>query len=320
MRQRARTYRRHGARGVAVTLTALAALSAAVLTACDSSSQQGGRSGSASRPTPSPSPTPDWDRTPRSLAAVGDSITRGFDACSLLADCPEVSWATGTDARVNSLALRLLGPAGAAARSWNHARSGADVADLPAQMARAAAHKPELVTVMVGANDACADTVERMTPVDRFRASFETSMARLRKDAPKAQVYVSSVPDLKRLWSAGRADPLGSQIWKLGVCSSMLGDAEDDSLSAQQRRDTVRERIVAYNEVLEDVCADDDRCRYDGGAVFDYRFSGEHLSRWDWFHPSRYGQERLAEIAYRNVTAVQPPTGRLGGQAEGGAR
>ncbi|NWF30974.1 SGNH/GDSL hydrolase family protein [Streptomyces sp. PKU-EA00015] len=318
MRQRARTYRRRGAGIVAVTL---ATLSAAVLTACDSSSQQGGRPGSASsRPTPSPSPTPPWDRTPRSLAAVGDSITRGFDACSLFTDCPEVSWATGTDTRVNSLALRLLGPAGAAARSWNHARSGADVADLPAQMALAAAHKPELVTVMVGANDACADTMERMTPVETFRASFEASMSRLRKDAPKAQVYVSSVPDLKRLWSTGRADPVGSQIWKLGICASMLGEAEDDSLSAQQRRDAVRQRIVAYNEVLEDVCAEDDRCRYDGGAVFDYRFSGQQLSRWDWFHPSRDGQERLAEIAYRNVTAAKPPAGRPAGQADGGAR
>ncbi|MFF8844008.1 GDSL-type esterase/lipase family protein [Streptomyces sp. NPDC015127] len=304
MRQRARTHRRRGAGLVAVML---AGLSAAALTACDSSSQDKRPDSATSRPSPSPSPTSLWDRTPRSLAAVGDSITRGFDACELLADCPEASWATGTDARVNSLALRLLGPAGAAARSWNHARSGADMADLPAQMTLAAAHKPDLVTVMVGANDACADTVERMTPVDTFRTSFETSMARLRKDAPKSQVYVSSVPDLKRLWSAGRADPLGSQIWRLGICSSMLGDAEDDSRSAQQRRETVRQRIVAYNKVLADVCAEDDRCRYDGGAVFDYRFSGEQLSRWDWFHPSRNGQGRLAEIAYRNVTAAEPP-------------
>jgi lysophospholipase L1-like esterase len=90
----------------------------------------------------------------------------------------------------------------------------------------------------------------------------------------------------------------------------MLGDAQDLSVQAQQRRDTVQQRVVAYNGVLEDVCAEDDRCRYDGGEVFDYRFTGEQLSRWDWFHPSRDGQQRLAEIAYRNITAAQaPPAG-----------
>ena len=64
---------------------------------------------------------------------------------------------------------------------------------------------------------------------------------------------------------------------------------------------------MAYNKVLRDVCAKDLRCRYDGGAVFGYRFTGKQLSQWAWFHPGRNGQARLAEIAYRNVTARKPP-------------
>ena len=51
------------------------------------------------------------------------------------------------------------------------------------------------------------------------------------------------------------------------------------------------------------MCANDSACRYDGGAVFDYGFTGGQLSPWDWFHPGKNGQGRLAEIAYRNVTA-----------------
>ncbi|MER5459455.1 SGNH/GDSL hydrolase family protein [Streptomyces sp. NPDC002668] len=304
MRKTSRTRR---SRGAAAVLTAAALLTTGALAGCDSSSDARGNGAPAKR-RPSPSPTPVWDRSPDSIAAVGDSITRGFDACVVFSDCPEVSWATGTDAKVRSLALRLIGePAAVAQRSWNFARSGADVGDLPGQMAQAAAKKPELVTVMVGANDACRDSAEKMTSVDEFRASFKASMARLRRTAPKTQVYVSSVPDLKRLWSTGRGNPLGRQIWKLGICASMLGDSDDVSPKAQQRRAMVHERVVAYNEALKQVCAKDLRCRYDGGAVFDYRFSGEQLSRWDWFHPSRNGQERLAEIAYRNVTAAKPP-------------
>ncbi|WP_274557946.1 SGNH/GDSL hydrolase family protein [Streptomyces spiramyceticus] len=293
-------------RAAVATATAALLVPLGVLAGCDSGDPSG-NGGSSADQRPSPRPTPPWDRSPESIAAVGDSITRGFDACTVLADCPEVSWATGTDKEVRSVAWRLLGGTAAAGRSWNHAKSGARIADLPEQMTQAVAQKPELVTVMVGANDACRDSVSHMTSVADFRTYFETSLKKLRSELPKSQVYVSSVPDLKRLWSEGRGNALGKQIWKLGICQSMLGDADAMDTAAVTRRDSVQERVVAYNKVLKDVCAKDARCRYDGGAVFDYRFSGEQLSHWDWFHPSKNGQERLAEIAYRNITAKEPP-------------
>ncbi|MEV5601951.1 SGNH/GDSL hydrolase family protein [Streptomyces sp. NPDC052299] len=297
---------RHRSRTALAGVAALACLGSAALAGCGSGSD-GTTKGSAAAHRPSPAAGPVWDPRPKSIAAVGDSITRGFDACSVLADCPEVSWSTGTDSAVRSLAVRLLGASGAVDHSWNHAVTGARMAQLPEQMALAADEDPDLVTVMIGANDACRDSVRSMTPVADFRRSFETSLRELRAGAPKAQVYVSSVPDLKRLWSQGRANPLGKQIWKLGICKSMLSDADDMGAAAVARRTAVQERVVAYNEVLREVCAKDRRCRYDGGAVFDYRFTGKQLSQWDWFHPGRNGQARLAEIAYRNVTAVRPP-------------
>ncbi|MFE5297035.1 SGNH/GDSL hydrolase family protein [Streptomyces sp. NPDC056632] len=285
-----------GRRGLRATAAATALLCAATLGGCSA----GGPDLVA--PAPRPRPTPVWNAAPASVAAVGDSITRAFDACSVLADCPEVSWATGTDSTVNSLALRLLGPAGVAGKSWNLARSGARMAELPEQMAAAAAQGPELVTVMMGANDACRDRPEQMTPVEEFRASFTAALGRLRAGAPKAQVYVSSVPDLHRLWETGRVSPTGRQVWRLGICGAMLADAEDLSPAAEKRRSRVRERVVAYNGVLREVCAKDARCRYDGGAVFGFAFEGRQLSPWDFFHPSKDGQARLAEIAYRQVT------------------
>jgi len=295
-------------------LAALSFLGVAALAGCGSGDSGDGVSRNApaasspsASPSPSPSPASGWNPNPGSVAAVGDSITRGFDACSVLADCPEVSWATGSDSLVRSLAVRLLGASKAADRSWNHAVSGARMVQLPEQMTLAAKERPELVTVMMGANDACRDSVRLMTPVADFRASFEASMRQLRAGAPKAQVYVSSVPDLKRLWSTGRLNENGKKIWDLGICQSMLADADDLGPAAVARRDAVQDRVVAYNEVLRDVCAKDRHCRYDGGAVFGFRFTGAQLSQWDWFHPSRDGQARLAEIAYRNITAAGPP-------------
>ncbi|MET8504079.1 SGNH/GDSL hydrolase family protein [Streptomyces sp. NPDC004787] len=288
-----------GRRRFRTTAAAVALCCAAVLAGCTAAEGPG-----AGRPAarPVPRPTPVWDVSPGSLAAVGDSITRAFDACTVLADCPEASWATGTDAGVNSLALRLLGPAGAAGRSWNLARTGARMAELPEQMTAAAARRPELVTVMMGANDACRATPAEMTPVAAFRASFEAALARLRAGAPKAQVYVSSLPDLRRLWETGRVSPMADRVWRLGVCGAMLRDPADVSPAAERRRTAVRDRVVAYNEVLAEVCAKDARCRYDGGAVFGFRFDGAQLSPWDFFHPSRDGQARLAELAYRGIT------------------
>ncbi len=294
--------RRHRSR------TVLAAVTAALLGAAGCAFGGGSAGPDGGTATARPSPTSAWDRTPRSLAAVGDSITTGYDACRVLSDCPKVSWATGTDPEVDSLAVRLLGKAGADGRSWNHAVSGSRMADLPAQMEKAAAHRPELVTVMAGANDACRRTTGAMTSVAAFRASFEEAMEVLREGAPKAQVYVASVPDLKRLWSEGRRNPLGKQVWQLGICPSMLADPDALDAAATERRDTVRDRVEAYNTVLEEVCAKDRRCRFDGGAVFEYRFGTGELSTWDWFHPSVKGQARLAEIAYRAVTAREEPS------------
>ncbi|APE21469.1 MULTISPECIES: SGNH/GDSL hydrolase family protein [Streptomyces] len=286
----------------AVAAATAALLGAGALSGCTAGEPPAGAPATRAAPKPAPRPTPLWDVSPASVAAVGDSVTRAFDACSVLDDCPEVSWATGTDTTVNSLALRLLGPEKVATHSWNLARTGALMAELPGQMAAAAAERPELVTVMMGANDACRATPALMTPVADFRASFETALARLRKGAPKAQVYVASVPDLMRLWSTGRVSPVGREVWKLGICGAMLADAEDLSTAADRRRTGVRDRVVAYNRVLSEVCAKDERCRYDGGAVFGFRFDGGQLSPWDWFHPSRDGQARLAELAYRRIT------------------
>ncbi|WP_128381056.1 SGNH/GDSL hydrolase family protein [Streptomyces cavernae] len=298
--------RKRGRGAFAAATAALAAGTAALLgiAGCDAvgGDSPAPKDASASaRPSPKPSPT--WDTSPRSLAAVGDSITRGFDACSVLSDCPEASWATGTDAGVKSLAVRLLGRTGAAERSWNYAVTGSRMADLPGQMARAVTRKPELVTVLAGANDACRVSVSAMTPVAEFRADFEEALHTLRSALPRAQVYVASVPDLMRLWSTGRANPLSKRVWSLGICPSMLADPDALDSAANGRRTQVQDRVIAYNKVLKEVCAKDRRCRFDGGAVFDYRFGEAQLSQWDWFHPSKNGQARLAEMAYRVVTA-----------------
>ncbi|WNI15375.1 SGNH/GDSL hydrolase family protein [Actinacidiphila sp. ITFR-21] len=239
-----------------------------------------------------PKPARPWNVHPASVAALGDSITRGFDACDPLADCPEVSWATGSRAGVGSLSSRL--PVGTA--GWNLAESGARVGGLTAQARAAAAHRPAMVTVLIGANDACTASVAAMTPVARFRADFTAALAYLHRVLPDTQILVASIPDLRRLWSVGRTNVLGRQIWKLGLCPSMLKDAEARTPAADARRTAVRDRVIAYNAAMGGACARLPRCRYDNGAVFGYRFTTHDLSRWDWFHPNATGEAKLAAL------------------------
>jgi lysophospholipase L1-like esterase len=301
--RRTRRGRATAIRTAAAVLAGLTGLTALVgVTGCDDGDESS--TTAAGRPSPSPKPTPVWDTSPDSIAALGDSITRGFNACDVLADCPEVSWATGTDPEVRSLAQRLL--KSPARSSWNLSRRGALMADLPGQVAAAAGHRPELVTVLLGANDACRDSADLMTPVADFRTDFRTALGELRRALPKTQVYVASIPDLKRLWSEGRQNPFGKQVWKLGICASMLSEPDAVDQASVDRRQRVYDRVVAYNTALEEICGKDPRCRYDGGEVFGYRFTGAQLSPWDWFHPGKDGQERLAEMAYRHVTAEEP--------------
>ncbi|NGO68477.1 SGNH/GDSL hydrolase family protein [Streptomyces boncukensis] len=281
----------------ALACTAVLAATATLAASCGGSSSGSSNSGSEK---PKPSPTRIWDRSPDSLAAVGDSITRGFDACSVLSDCVKVSWATGSEPEVKSLAHRLLRSSGG--KSWNYAKTGAVIDDLAGQMLKAAAAKPEMVTVMSGANDACAKNPEDMTSVSDYRAGFKRALRVLRAERPTTQVYVSSVPDLRRLWEVGKENVLAKQVWKLGICQSVLKDSDATDQAATDRRTRVRDRVKAYNSVLKDECAKDRRCRYDNGAVFSYRFTKSELSKWDWFHPNKKGQGKLAELAYERIT------------------
>ncbi|WP_326599234.1 SGNH/GDSL hydrolase family protein [Streptomyces sp. NBC_01803] len=285
---------------------ALPIAAVAALAACTSSSTTSSGPDETADPVPSAEVTPAWDTSPASMAAIGDSITRAFDACSILSDCPEASWATGTDAEVDSLARQLLGdPESVAAHTWNLAETGATVADLPAQARRAVAHSPELVTVLIGANDACAEDIASMTTPAGFEADFREALAVIRAELPETEVYVSSVPDLLRLWTEGSDSSMARAVWGLAdICPSLLDGAGDDSAGAAERRAAVDTRVREYNAALEEVCAEDPLCRYDDGAVFDYAFTSHHLSDWDWFHPSREGQSELAALAYDRITAA----------------
>ncbi len=235
---------------------------------------------------------------PRVMAALGDSITRAYAACGRGGDCAEMSWATGSAEHLDSHAqrLRLDDPDS----SHNLAVSGARVAGLASQVEAAVRVRPDYVTVLIGANDACATEVAGMTSVQEYTAIFDAALDALVRALPEARILVLSVPDLARLWEVGKDRPDVRHVWaSSGVCRTMLADPTDSSAAAQARRDRVRARIQAYNAAMAATCGRHaPRCHDDGNAVFDYRFDLDDVSPLDYWHPSRQGQATLARVAW----------------------
>lgn len=240
---------------------------------------------------------------PSSMASLGDSLTRGFNACGFYIDCTSRSFSTGSHSSVRSHYLRIrdVNP-GIAGNNHNHARSGAMVDELASQAAEVVDRGGvDYVTILIGANDACTSSESAMTPVADFRADLDQALAVLADGLPQARVMVMSIPDIYHLWDVGRGSFLARVAWALfGTCQSMLANPTSFADVDVDRRDRVRQRVIDYNAELAAACADyGSHCRFDGDVVFQYPFSLAQVSGWDYFHPNAAGQAVLAEITYQ---------------------
>jgi lysophospholipase L1-like esterase len=236
---------------------------------------------------------------PKAMSAVGDSITRAFNACGWFYDCTARSWSTGDYSSVNShfLRIRRLNPS---LTRFNDARSGAKMADLNGQVTTVVGRGVDYVTILMGANDACTSSESTMTPVTTFRSQFAQAMATLTGGLPNARILVVSVPDVKRLWEIGKNSSSARSAWDgYGICQSMLANPTSTQQADVDRRDRVRQRVVDFNTQLAQVCALYAKCRFDGNAVFNYPFVLSQVSSWDYFHPNTAGQQVLADVTYR---------------------
>ena len=239
---------------------------------------------------------------PARMASLGDSITRGFNACGWFFDCTSRSWSTGSDSAVNSHYRRL-----AAVRSltaYNVAKTGAKADKLPAQASSAVTQRATYATVLIGANDACTSSVSTMTSPDSFRASIRSGLQTLASGGVKT-VFVSSVPDIYQLWQVGKGSSSARAAWAAyGICQSMLRNPTSTQQADVDRRAQVRQRVVDYNTALAEECALVTGCVFDGNAVFGYQFTLGQLSSWDYFHPNTSGQAALSAVTWPKVSAV----------------
>ncbi|GAB1818389.1 GDSL-type esterase/lipase family protein [Herbidospora sp. RD11066] len=239
---------------------------------------------------------------PITMAALGDSISAGFNACGWYVACTSRSWSAGDHKDVDSHYLRLLdGGADVKGRNRNFAYNGATSEDLMEQTEEAIAAKANYVTILIGAQDACVRTEQQMTPVATYRARVDAALAKL---APTgAQVRIVSIPDLKRLWKVGKDNAIARAFWGIArICQTMLANPTSTAQKDEDRRDRVRARVMAYNNEMAKACAAyGANCRYDNGEVFKFPFTLSMVSKWDYFHPNAVGQRTIARLSFDAV-------------------
>ena len=175
--------------------------------------------------------------------------------------------------------------------------------DAQGQAQTAVTQGARYVTILMGANDVCTRSPSTMTSVSEFRAQFAATMSVLAAGLPaESHVFVSSIPNVYRLWQVLRSDPAAQFVWSVAqICQSMLSPANTEA-----DRQAVLARERAFNDVLAEVCGQHEMCRFDDYAVFNYPFSAGQVSRLDFFHPNLAGQATLASLTWQRSWWATP--------------
>ena len=192
---------------------------------------------------------------PTRMASLGDSITRGFNACGWFFDCTSRSWSTGSDSAVNSHYRRL-----AAVRSlttYNAAKTGAKANALPAQAGTAVSQGAKYATVLIGANDACTVVGQHDDqPSTASAPASDAGAADARERWRERRSSSRRVPNINQLWQVGKVSSSARTAWAaFGICQSMLRNPTSTQQADVDRRAQVRQRVVDYNTVLSQECA-----------------------------------------------------------------
>lgn len=228
---------------------------------------------------------------PSSMAATGDSISQAANSTGL-GDNPTNSWSTGDNSAVQSHYRRLLGlnPA-ISGQNFNDSVSGSVMAGLNSQLSTAAGQGVEYVSVLMGANDICnVGNLNAVTPLATFTSQFRTALTTFSLGDSDARIFVSSIPDLQKLWEVLHTNPTAQGVWdNYNICPLMLSS----SGSAQQRA-AVEQILVGYNAALGNVCVEFVHCRFDSNTTFNTAIAPSDASSLDYYHPSLAGQTKLA--------------------------
>ncbi len=285
----------------------------------------------------------DDEELPQSMATMGDSISAGMlamysreQAQNIFVDfrvilrlvglllrsdtrsmeTPKLSWASGLDSKYRTVshAHRLSYMLGKKINAYNAAVSGNESKDLLNQLAdivkwsKKNNHNnfPDYVTILIGANDICADDPDSMVTPDVYENNLREVVGQILKKNPQTKVFLSSLPDIENLRSIAKDSmlmgrkpfPRCQDLWrKVNPCPTLT------TLDDPQVRGRVKLRVEEFNSVLARIASENQLLGYqvrNGHGVFDSKFDMNLLSV-DCFHPNRDGQSFISEKTWEGT-------------------
>ena len=232
------------------------------------------------------------------IGALGDSITTAVNSTDWGARTIH-SWSTGSgnDGIVESHYKKLKHQFPDKQVSFhNVARGGAKSSGLASQLSELSVFSPDYVTLLIGANDACSwNEEDAQIQLDRFDRNVRQTVSGLVDQNPAVKIAMLPLPDMHALWEIGME--MNCQwLWNLtGVCPSLLG-----SRVTHEERLAFQNRVNEANQRLGQIAGDfPDQVKFNQ-SLGHYRFSTEHISPRDCFHPSGAGQDLIARLAWEN--------------------
>lgn len=212
---------------------------------------------------------------------------------------------------------------------FNKAHSGAVMADFSSQaqdVISAVSQTPSgdagQVTVLLGNNDVCADSLSAMTDPGLFETEYRAGLDVLANSEAtrQAQIHVSGIPAIYWLWNAKRNTWWCKVFaWPFVPCQNLLKNPADDCASGTSRNDPDNDypgdgpdcqrrkqfhRLIrdTYNPILRDVL---EEYRQSGELpnaryvdIYDVNFGSSDINGGDCFHPSKTGHARLADTEW----------------------
>jgi hypothetical protein len=160
--------------------------------------------------------------------------------------------------------------------------------------------KAEFVTILIGANDACANP---STSQSSYSSSLQTAINTLKSGLPNARIYIASVPNLMHLWELFHNNPTATRSWEFTKeCPGIMTEPTSEGAAAKARRAATLAAEEGYDATLKSTCAATPNCQYDNGALFAGKFVASEVSTNDFFHPSVTGQASLAALAWEQLS------------------
>ncbi len=214
---------------------------------------------------------------------------------------------------------------------FNQAESGAVMSDFTFQaenvvekVSYTSSGKADMITVYLGNNDVCSDSLGSMTPATDFENSFRAGLDILANsiETRMAYIHVSAIPDIYWLWVALRENQWCLTAWSFVPCRNLLGtpvnDCGDgdsylhpDTIQTDDGPNCIRRKKVhamiknTYNPILQRLVleyAQNNRLPHAYFSdIFETRFLAEHINTGDCFHPSVAGQQLLARQQWKNT-------------------